>query len=67
MLKNLFPAIVVSPVSKLWLKSTGVVVVVTVQGLSAESKLPDEVDITELLCLLVASTSGKGFELVESI
>ena len=67
MLKNLFPAIVVSPASKLWLKSTGVVVVVTVQGLSAESKLPDEVDITELLCLLVASTSGKGFELVESI
>ena len=59
MLKNLFPAIVVSPASKLWLKSTGVVVVVTVELPSTESKLPDEVDMTELLCLLVTSTLSK--------
>ena len=59
-LKDFFPAIVVSPASKLWLKSTGAaVVVVTVQMPSVESKLPDDVDMTELLCLLVASTLPK--------
>ena len=60
MLKNFCPAIVVSPASKLWLKSTGAaVVVVTVQGLSAKSKLPEEVDITDPLCLLVTSALPK--------
>ena len=59
-MKNLFPAIVVSPASKLWLKSTGAAVdVVTVELPSTESKLPDEVDMTELLCLLVTSTLSK--------
>ena len=59
-MKNLFSAIVVSPASKLWLKSTGAAVVaVAVQGLSVKSKLPDEVDMTELLYLLVASTLPK--------